>query len=59
MLKAKAGLAASASKDTAIVEGSWKKIIKMVIVVALVSFAQMKFDTNTQVTSGARNLQAA
>lgn len=57
MYKAKTGLNASNTKDNASVESSWKKIIKMVIVVAIVSFAQMKFDTSSQVSAG-RNLQA-
>ncbi len=61
MLKAKAGIIASGSKDSAAVEGSWNKIIKMVAIVGLVSFAQMRCDTSSsQVVSqyGGRNLQA-
>jgi hypothetical protein len=58
--KAKVGFAASSSKDSEAVQSSWKRVVKILVVVGIMSVAQLKLDPSSQKanqTSG-RMLQA-
>ena len=59
--KAKVGFAASSSKDSETVQSSWKRVVKILLVVGIMSVAQLKLDPNStkaNQTSG-RMLQAS
>jgi hypothetical protein len=58
--KAKVGFAASSSKDSDAVQSSWKRVVKILLVVGIMSVAQLKLDPSSpkvNPTSG-RMLQA-
>ena len=42
--KAKVGFTASSSKDSEAVQSSWKRVVKILLVVGIVSVAQLKLD---------------
>jgi len=44
MAKAKAGISSASSKDSSEVNASWKKIVKIMVVVGLTTFVQMKYE---------------
>ena len=44
MAKAKAGISSASTKDTQEVSASWKKIVKIMVVVGLTTFVQMKYE---------------
>lgn len=59
--KAKVGFAASSSKDSESVQSSWKRVVKILLVIGIMSVAQLKLDLSspkTNQTSG-RMLQAS
>ena len=60
--KAKAGISSASNKDSQEVNASWKKIVKILVVVALTTFVQMKYEpkaTNQlQSYQAGRNLRA-
>jgi hypothetical protein len=45
--KAKVGFAASSSKDSEAVQSSWKRVVKILLVVGIMSVAQLKLDTSS------------
>jgi hypothetical protein len=46
--KAKTGIAVAQTKDSEEVQASWKKIIKIVLIVAITSFVQTRYDPTNQ-----------
>jgi hypothetical protein len=44
MAKAKAGISSASSKDSQEVTDSWKKVVKIMVVVGLTTFVQMKYE---------------
>ena len=43
VLKAKMGIAAAATKDSETLHSSWSRVVKMILIVGIVSFAQLKY----------------
>ena len=61
--KAKTGISVTSSKDSDHVQASWKKVLKIVLVVGITSFIQTKYEPTTkgvsnQVQQAGRNLRA-
>ena len=58
--KAKVGFAASSSKDSDAVQSSWKRVVKILLVVGIMSVAQLKLDPSSPKAnpSSGRMLQA-
>ncbi len=46
--KAKTGIAVAQTKDSEQVQASWKKIVKIVLIVAITSFVQTKYEPANQ-----------
>ena len=49
--KAKVGFAASSSKDSEAVQSSWKRVVKILLVVGIMSVAQLKLDPSSPKTN--------